>query len=155
MNLVLRKHGFPRSFAVGRTPLNGSLDELFDSMVKGYFAPAGAEVSSARNTPRVNVVESDKAYVVEAELPGVSKENVKISVDGNKVTLEAEVKRETDRSEGEKVVYSERSIQKFARSFTLKSDVDDTRTTAKLENGILTLTLPKKEELQPKHIPVQ
>jgi HSP20 family protein len=98
--------------------------------------------------------------VVEAELPGVVKEDVKISVDGNQVTLEAEVKRKVEHKDGESqqgetVVFAERTVQKFARSFTLAVEVDDERTVAKLENGILTLTLPKKEALRPKQIQVQ
>lgn len=156
MNLVLRnRHGFPLPFAFRRAPVDGSFDRLFNSVVEDYFAPATGKAASAGIAPRVNVTESDKAYVVEAELPGVVKENVKISVDGKHVTLEAEVKREVERKEGETVVFAERSAQKFARSFSLSAEVDDERTVAKLENGILTLTLPKKEALRPKQIQVQ
>lgn len=156
MNLVLRnRNGFPYPFAVQRAPFNGSFDRLLNSVAKDYFAPEVTVPAGARTAPRLDVTESEKAYVIEAELPGVTKENVKISVDGKQVRLEAEVKRETDRKEGETVVFSERSIEKFARSFTLKTEVDDTRSTAKLENGILTLTLPKKEALHPKQIQVQ
>ena len=156
MNLVLRnRHGFPLPFAFRRAPVDGSFDRLFDSVVEDYFTPAAGKAASAGIAPRVNVTESEKAYVVEAELPGVVKENVKISVDGKHVTLEAEVKREVERKEGETVVFAERSVQKFARSFNLSAEVDDERTVAKLENGILTLTLPKKEALRPKQIQVQ
>lgn len=159
MNLVLRnRHGFPLPFAFRRAPVDGSFDRLFNSVVEDYFAPAAGKAATAASAgiaPRVNVTESDKAYIVEAELPGVVKENVKISVDGKHVTLEAEVKREVERKEGETVVFAERSAQKFARSFSLSAEVDDERTVAKLENGILTLTLPKKEALRPKQIQVQ
>jgi len=156
MNLVLRnRNGFPMPFAIRRAPVSGSFDRLFDSVVEDYFAPAKNKTASATIAPRVNVTESEKAYVVEAELPGVVKENVKISVDGKQVTLEAEVKREVERKEGETVVFAERTVQKFARSFTLATEVDDEHTVAKLENGVLTLTLPKKEAMRPKHIQVQ
>lgn len=156
MNLVLRsRNGFPVPFTVRHAPLDGSFDSLVNGIVEDYFAPAKAKTIATRAAPRINVTESEKAYVVEAELPGVTKENVKISVDGKQVTLEAEVKREVERKEGEIVVISERTVEKFARSFTLTSEVDDLRTVAKLENGILTLTLPKKEELRPKQILVQ
>jgi len=158
MNLVLRnRHGFPIPFAFHRTPVNGSFDRLLDSVVEDYFAPHKSKAASTTLAPRINVTESETSYVVEAEMPGVTKENVKISVDGNHVTLEAEVKRDTEKKEGETVVFAERSVQKFARSFTLASEVDDARSIAKLEHGVLTLTLPKKVEIQPqpKHIQVQ
>ncbi|MBV8666139.1 MAG: Hsp20/alpha crystallin family protein [Burkholderiaceae bacterium] len=159
MNLVLRsRNGYPTPFAFRRA--SGSLDRLFDNMVEDFFAPGGAHTRAAgtqiaAHAPRINLSESATAYVVEAELPGVAKENVKISVDGNVVTLEAEVKRDTERKEGETVVFAERRTEKFARSFTLASEVDDEKSVAKLENGVLTLTLPKKAELLPKQIQVQ
>jgi HSP20 family protein len=156
MNFVLRNHnGFPVPFAFRRTPVNGSFDRLFDSVVEDYFVAPKSKTASAGIAPRINVTESEQAYVVEAEIPGVTKENVKISVDGKHVTLEAEVKRDVERKEGETVVFAERTVQKFARSFTLAVEVDDERTVAKLENGILTLTLAKKEALRPKQIQVQ
>jgi HSP20 family protein len=156
MNLVLRNHnGFPLPFAFRRSGANNSFDRLFDSVVEDYFAPTKSKVAHAHVAPRIDVTESDKAYIVEAEIPGVAKENIKISVDGKNVTLEAEVKREVEQKEGETVVFAERSVKKFSRSFTLATEVDDERTVAKLENGVLTLTLPKKEELRPKQIQVQ
>ncbi|HSY26258.1 MAG TPA: Hsp20/alpha crystallin family protein [Burkholderiaceae bacterium] len=159
MNFVLRNHnGFPVPFAFRRTPANGSFDRLFDSVVEDYFAAPKNKTTKTANTsiaPRINITESEQAYIVEAEIPGVTKENVKISVDGKHVTLEAEVKRDVESKEGETVIFAERTVQKFSRSFTLAVEVDDERTIAKLENGILTLTLPKKEALRPKQIQVQ
>ncbi len=81
--------------------------------MEDYFAPTRIEASLRLATPRIDVAESEKAYIVEAELPGVAKENIKISVDGNVVTLEAEVKRDTARKEGETVVLAERTVEKF------------------------------------------
>jgi len=156
MNLVLRNHnGFSVPFALRRAPLNGSFEHLVDSVVEDFFAPAKGKASAVRAAPRINLTESASAYVVEAELPGVTKENIKISVDGTVVTLEAEVKRDVTRKEGETVLFAERSVEKFARNFTLATEVDDANSVAKLENGVLTLTLPKKAELQPKQILVQ
>ncbi|HEY8025667.1 MAG TPA: Hsp20/alpha crystallin family protein [Burkholderiaceae bacterium] len=155
MSIVLRNHrGYTTPFSFRRVPVGG-IDSLFDNLVEDYFAPAGAAASRAHVSPRIDVTESASAYVVEAELPGVTKENVKISVEGKVVTLEAEIKRATERKEGETVVFAERTTEKFSRSFKLAADVDDARSVAKLENGILTLTLPKKEDLRPKQIQVQ
>jgi HSP20 family protein len=161
MNLILHnRHGFPLPFALRRAAGNGSLDRLFDSMMEDCLSPVADKAAGTSIAPRVDVTESDKAYTVEAELPGVLKENVKISVDGKKVVLEAEVKRKIEhkdgeRKEGETAVFAERTVRKFARSFSFAIEVDDERTIAKLENGILTLTLPKKEALRPKQIQVQ
>jgi len=159
MNLVLRnRHGFPTPFSFRRIPADGSIEHLIDTMFDGYFSPTQSKAATGATggiAPRINITESESAYVVEAEIPGVSKENVKISIEGKRVTLEAEVKRDTERKEGETLVFAERTAEKFVRSFTLSSEVDDEKTVAKLENGILTLTLPKRAELQPKKILVQ
>jgi len=152
MSLVLRNRSYATPYAFRR--VNG-FDRLFDSFFDGHFPAQESGASSAAVAPRINVTESAAAYVVEAELPGVAKENVNISVDGKLVTIEAEVKRNTERVEGETVVFAERSTEKFSRSFKLAVEVDDGKSAAKLENGVLTLTLPKKEALRPKQIAVQ
>ena len=154
MSIVLRNRGYATPYSFHRVPVNG-FDSLFDSLFDGAF-PSTAETSApAHVSPRINITESATAYVVEAELPGVTKENVNIAVDGKLVTLEAEVKRESERKEGETVVFAERRTEKFSRSFKLAVEVDDSKSVAKLESGILTLTLPKKEALRPKQISVQ
>jgi len=80
---------------------------------------------------------------------------VKVSVEDNQVTLEAEVKRDIEQKDGENVVHTERTVRKFVRHFKLAKDVDEAQIVAKLENGILTLTLPKKTESRSKQITVQ
>jgi HSP20 family protein len=101
------------------------------------------------------VAETADAYRVEVELPGVSKEDIKVAVDNRRVTIEAEEKREQDQKEGERLIYAERNATKYARSFTLPSEVDDAGAQAKFENGVLTLTLPKKQPPQPKQLAIQ
>ncbi|HEX7643427.1 MAG TPA: Hsp20/alpha crystallin family protein [Burkholderiaceae bacterium] len=152
MSLVLRNRAYATPYAFRRT--NG-FDRLFDSFFDGYLPTQASGTASAHVSPRINIRESAAAYTVEAELPGVAKENVNISVDGKLVKIEAEVKRNTERVEGETVVFAERSTEKFSRSFKLGVEVDDSKSAAKLENGVLTLTLPKKEALRPKQISVQ
>ena len=154
MSLVLRSRGYTAPYSFRRVPVNG-FDRLFDSFFDGYLPASASTAAAAHASPRIDVTESATAYVVEAELPGVVKENVGISVDGKLVTITAEVKRETERKEGETVVFAERGTEKFSRSFKLAVEVDDAKSVAKLENGILTLTLPKKEALRPKQIAVQ
>jgi HSP20 family protein len=92
---------------------------------------------------RVEVKEDDKNYVVNAEIPGVKKEDIKVTVEGSQVSISAEVKRESEKKEGERVVHSERYYGNVYRSFTLDSAVDDAAALAKYADGMLTLTLPK------------
>lgn len=157
MNLILRnRNGFavPVAFrpAAFDRPSERFVSSMLDDFVNPLSAPRqGSPVSGAR----INVVETDKAYEVEAELPGVAKSDVRITVENRHVSIEAEVKRDSERKEGEQLIHAERVVKKFARSFTLPAEIDDARAAAKLENGVLTLTLPKKEEMQPKQITVQ
>ena len=101
----------------------------------------GAEVEPQM---RLDVKEDDKAYTVKAEIPGVKKEDIKVSVDGNLVSISAEVKQEKEEKEGKKVVRSERYYGAVSRSFTLAQDVDQGGAQAKYSDGVLELTLPKK-----------
>jgi len=93
---------------------------------------------------KVDVSEADNSYQVKAEIPGVKKDDIHISVDGNLVSISAEVKKETKDKEGEKVIRSERYFGKVSRSFTLSSDVDADKVQAKYTDGLLNVTLPKK-----------
>jgi len=104
---------------------------------------------SGRNLPpekeiRVNVSEDDKAYHVEAEVPGVKKEDIHVAVEDNVVSITTELKRETEEKKGETVLRSERYYGMQSRSFTLMHDVDQSKAEARYQDGILALTLPKK-----------
>ena len=95
--------------------------------------------------PRLDVSETDKTFEVKAELPGVKKDDVHVSIDGQRVTIEGECQQANEQRQGEQVVYSERSTRKYQRSFTLPSEVDDASAQARLEDGVLMLSLPKKQ----------
>lgn len=149
MNLVRRN---PSQLATYRPrSLDDQFGRLVENMFEDFFAPftTGSSLSQWGGegvaTPRLNVTETDKSFEVEAEMPGVKKEDVKVAVENQRVTIEGESKRETEQREGENVVYSERSARKYVRAFTLPSDVDEAAAQARLENGILTLSLPKKQ----------
>ena len=88
--------------------------------------------------------EDDTAYTVHAEVPGVAKEDIHVSLDGNLVTLRAEVKQQDLQTKEEKVLRSERYFGAVSRSFQLPMDIDQSHSKAKYDNGVLTLTLPKK-----------
>lgn len=95
---------------------------------------------------RIDVVENDQAYAVKADIPGVEKNDIDISIDGNQVSITAEVKRErkSKSEDDEREVYTERYYGQVYRSFSLPNEVDSGKADAHYENGVLTLTLPKK-----------
>jgi HSP20 family protein len=92
---------------------------------------------------RVDITEGDDAFHVSAEIPGVDKDDIDVSVEGNQVSIMAEAKRETENKDGKELVV-ERSWGRAYRAFALPSDIDGNRTEARYDKGVLTLTLPKK-----------
>ena len=82
---------------------------------------------------------------MKAEIPGVDKNDIDVSIDGNQVSISAEVKRETSKKDDERDICTERYYGQVYRSFSLPGDVDSEKADARYENGLLTLTLPKKE----------
>lgn len=105
--------------------------------------------SLVRNLPaepeiKMDVSEDDKAYYVKAEVPGIKKEDIHVAVEDNQVSITAEIKKETEEKKGETVLRSERYYGMQSRSFTLMHGVDERKAEAKYQDGILELTLPKK-----------
>jgi HSP20 family protein len=136
-------------------PFNDLVDDIF----KGFLVrPVAYEGNGGRDVlPRVkvDVAEKNGAYKVTAELPGVKKEDIQVSIDGSQVTLAAEVKREKEASQDERVLHTERVYGKVVRSFTLPQEVDESKVEAKFRDGVLELTLPKKQAAQRKQISIQ
>ena len=135
-------------------PFNDLVDDLF----KGFLVrPVAYEGRGAEALPRmkVDVAEQNGAYTVTAELPGVKKEDIQVTIDGSQVTLAAEVKREREASQDERVLHTERVYGKVSRSFTLPQEVDEASAEAKFRDGVLELKLPKKAAAQRKQISVQ
>lgn len=153
MNLVLR-NGFPVSATFRPQAYGQPLERLMDSMFEEFLGPWERQDGTV-SSPLMDVVENEQGFVVQADMPGVAKEDVRLTVENRRVLIDAEVRRETTRKEGENLLHSERVVSKFSRSFTLPAEVDESRADARLENGVLTLTLPKKEAAQPKKIVVQ
>lgn len=128
----------------------------FDNIVNQMFRPAtqGGEVERAA-TPAIDVKENDAAYIVHAELPGVKKEDLDISINDGVLTINAETRFEHEEKEKGRVLRQERRYGKFVRSMRLGVDVDEANVSADYTDGILTLTLPKAEEVKPKKIEVR
>jgi HSP20 family protein len=122
--------------------LSRSFERLFDDSFDRFFSPA-AQGSNLRS-PALDVSESERAYTVKLDLPGVAKEDVKIAIDGRRISVEAQTRKDEEKKEGDRLVYRERSLASYARSFSVAADVDQAESSAKLENGVLTLTLAKR-----------
>ena len=128
---------------MSRLTVNDPFAEVFPELFRGFFAPARPADAPALEI-RVDVKESAGDYTVHAELPGVAKEDIHVEIDGNRVSISGEVKRQSEKKEGERVLRSERYYGNVARSFALASEIDEAKAEAKFDNGVLTLVLPKR-----------
>ena len=138
-------------------PRSDHFGDLVDDLFKGFFVRPVAYEGRDAVAPRmkVDVAESNGAYTVHAELPGVKKDDIQVTIDGAQVTLAAEVKREREASQEERVLHTERTYGKVTRSFTLPQEVDEAKAEAKFRDGVLELTLPKKSAAQRRQITIQ
>lgn len=133
-----------------------ALSDSFESMFKRFMAPMRVDADTGSLDMRVDVTEKDGTYTVRADLPGVKKEDINVRIDGNIVQIDAEAKRQKDTKEGGgKVLRSERYYGAVSRAFTVAQDVDEAKATAKYEDGVLTLELPKKATSASKRLAVQ
>jgi len=155
MNLIRR----------GATPLStyrpAAMEDQFGRMVENMFQDFFAPLAQGRwsgddvGMPRLDVTETEKTFEVKAEMPGVKKDDVHVSIDGQRVTIEGECQQANEQRQGEQVVYSERSTRKYQRSFTLPAEVDDANAQARLEDGVLMLSLPKKPGATARQLTIQ
>jgi HSP20 family protein len=136
-------------------PFNSIVDDLLKGFLVRPVAYDGSVVNAYAPRLSVDVTEKNGAYVVTADLPGVKKEDIHVDIDGAQVTLTAEVKREKQVAEGERVLHTERSYGKVSRSFALPQELDEAKAEAKFRDGVLELTLPKKAVAARKAITIQ
>ena len=127
----------------------------FDRLFRAAFSPAMAEGESSTRTwaPPVDIYEDGDNLVLKAELPGINPEDVEVRVEENNLYLKGERKFEKEVKE-ENYHRVERAYGNFARTFSLPNTVDSEKVTANFMDGVLTLTLPKKEESKPKTIKI-
>ena len=127
--------------------------DALDNLFRGFFRP----VKMDRDMPqiRMDVKEDENAYAVHADIPGVNKEDIHVSIDGNAVSISAEVKKSTEQKEGEKVLRRERHVGRVSRSFALEHEVDEASASARYQDGVLELVLPKKTAAAAKRLAVQ
>ena len=133
-----------------------SLEPVAD-LFQGFFRPMRGltlEGETPLSEVKIDVSESDTAYTVKAELPGVDKKDIDVNIDGNMVSISAKAERDKESKNGERVIRRERYSGMISRSFSLAFDVDEAKSVAKYENGILELTLPKKTTTSSKRLPI-
>ena len=128
----------------------------FEDLFRGLFTPDTASNGTrAHRSFRLDVVERDEQYLVRADLPGVARDDIQVTIEGDQVTVAAEVKRETERKEGERVLHTERHAASLFRTFTLPVELDESASTARYENGVLELTLAKKAPVAGRKLTIQ
>ena len=122
------------------------LNEFFKDMSPGFYVrPLHGEPLPDPVQIKIDVKENEQAYIVQAEVPGVGKEDIQVSLEGAMVLLRAEVKQHDAQTKDDKLLRSERYFGSITRSFQLPQEIDQTQAKAKYDNGVLTLTLPKKQ----------
>ena len=130
----------------------------FDQMLAGFFRPVSnlATLDSNGWTPAVDIRETNEAFVVEAELPGMSKGDVDVTFEDSVLTISGERTFEDEGDEGEEKNYRriERRYGSFSRSFTLPREVNGDAVKAAFKDGLLTVTVPKKEQVKPRTIKI-
>lgn len=125
-----------------------------NDLFKGFALRPVLRELEAEPQMKIDVAEANGAYEVKAEIPGVNKNDIHVSIEGNMVSISAEVKKEKEEKKGEKVIRSERYFGRVARSFTLGNEIDSSKAQAKYADGVLELTLPKKTGGSKKEIAV-
>jgi HSP20 family protein len=156
MNLIRRNNPALQAYRPGT--VEDQFGRMVESMFEDFFSPLAQGQrwdADGSAPPRLDVTETEKTFEIQADLPGVEKEDIKVSVDGQRITIEADCRRANERREGETVVYAERTARKFMRSFTLSTEVDDESAQARFENGVLQMSLPKKQGAEARRLTIQ
>ena len=131
--------------------LRAHMDRLFDEMMGGFdLAPLGHGPNGGLLAPRIDVSDDDKEYRFTAELPGVSKKDVDVTLVDNVLTIQGEKKADARKEENGKVIRVERSFGSFRRSFALPAEVDEAKVDAIFDKGVLTITVAKSKEAKAK-----
>lgn len=131
------------------------MDDLFQDFFRRFARHPLALAEAAPGEIKIDVTENDKDYQVRAEIPGAKKEDIRVSVDGNFVSISAEVRKEKEEKSEGRVLVKETYFGSASRGFSLAHEIDDKRVNAKLEDGVLKLTLPKREGTGSRTIAIQ
>jgi HSP20 family protein len=128
----------------------------FDDLMGGWFrSPAVLRRDEVARMPAIDVSEKEESYLVKAELPGVARENLDITINDGVLTINAERKEEKKEEKDDRVIRQERYLGKLVRSLRLGSDIDEGRIEAQYQDGVLKLSLPKTAEVKPRKVDVK
>ena len=130
-------------------------DTGYDELFRGFFKPIRVEGAPTPVTIKMDVTETESGYLIHSEIPGVKKEDIDVAIEGNQVTITAEVKQEWEKKEGDRVLRKERYFGNIYRSFTLPVDLDESACEAKYDNGVLELKLVKKAAVAGKRLAIR
>ena len=132
------------------------LEETFENLFRGVpvWLPSPERRALAPTQFRMDVTENDKEYLVLAEMPGVKKEEISITINGNEVAVSAEVKHEKVVKNGDTVLCAERYYGTIKRQFSLGQEVDEASAQAKYNDGVLQVTARRRESAKPKQIAI-
>lgn len=133
-------------------PFGDMVDDFFSEF---FVHPVGLSAERPARRMKVDVAEHNGDYKVVAELPGVKKEDIKVNIDGDEVSISAETRQQKEEKDAEHLLYSERYIGKISRAFRLSQAIDESRASAKYSDGVLELTLPKKAAASAKQLTIQ
>ena len=128
-----------------------ALDELF----RGFFKPVRVEAAPTPVVIRMDVTETENGYLIHSEMPGVKKEDIDVAIEGNQVTITAEVKQEWERKEGDRMLRNERYFGNIYRGFTLPAELDESACDATYQNGVLELKLVRKAAVPGKRLAIR
>ena len=138
---------------MGRMSLYEPFNEVFPELLRGFMTPTGTEQQDQLMI-RVDLTESEKEYQVNAELPGVNKDDIKIDIEKNRVSISAEVRKESEEKDDGRVLRKERFFGSASRSFVFDTDIDESAASAKVENGVLKVVLPKSASAAAKRLTI-
>ncbi len=149
MNNIVRQPNREASWGI----FNDNLDNVFE----GFFRPFHGQSREGNNgslVPAIDLHENDNSYTVKAEIPGVKKEDIDVTVQDGVLTINAESRYEHEDKQDGRVIRQERRFGKYVRSIRLGKDIDEEKVKANYKDGVLELELPKVEEVKPKKISV-
>jgi HSP20 family protein len=133
-------------------PFSDPFDNLFEALWQPLLIERPRQASTQI---RIDVTETKDAYTVQAELPGVKKDDIQVNIADNQVSISAEVTKQRELKSDEKVIGSERYYGNLYRSFTFAQDIDEAAAQARYSDGILELTLPKKAATKVRKLTIQ
>lgn len=137
-------------------PFSALVDDVFsDFFQRSSLSPARNGDSTTVARARMDVIDKGDRFEIKVDLPGVSKEDINVSVEGARVSLQAESRRQKETKDGERVLYSERTFTSYARSFELPAEVTEEGADARFEDGVLTLALPKRNTVAGRRLAVR